>query len=321
MASVVIAGNTSGSVTLDAPAVAGTTVLTLPATSGTVVTTATTTGISGSAISTGTVAVSVGGTGVTTTTAYGVLAGGTTATGAFQNIGTGTTNQVLTSNGPGALPSFQAAAGGSIQTQVFTAPGTWTKPSSVSQVRVTVVGGGGGGGGGGYSGSGQRGGGCGGMAGYAQAIVPVAAPVGVTVGAGGTGGAILTAGGAGGTSSFGPAVSVTGGGAGPLGSGTPSPSFAPAGAAGAGTISSGTTLRNYSKPILTNSGASSVPLNTGYSDSISQGIQLTNNNPTAITFSTSAVYGAGFGGAGGNVDANQVGGGGIGGVIIVEWVG
>jgi hypothetical protein len=39
MASVVIAGNTSGSVTLDAPAVAGTTVLTLPAVTGTFITT------------------------------------------------------------------------------------------------------------------------------------------------------------------------------------------------------------------------------------------------------------------------------------------
>jgi len=38
MSSVVIAGDTSGTVTLDAPAVAGSTVLTLPATSGTVVT-------------------------------------------------------------------------------------------------------------------------------------------------------------------------------------------------------------------------------------------------------------------------------------------
>jgi len=41
MSSVVIAGDTSGTVTLDAPAVAGTTVITLPATSGTVVVTAT----------------------------------------------------------------------------------------------------------------------------------------------------------------------------------------------------------------------------------------------------------------------------------------
>jgi hypothetical protein len=37
MSSVVISGNTSGTITLDAPAVAGTTVLTLPATSGTVI--------------------------------------------------------------------------------------------------------------------------------------------------------------------------------------------------------------------------------------------------------------------------------------------
>lgn len=40
MSSIVVAGNTSGSVTLTAPDVAGTTTLTLPATSGTVITTA-----------------------------------------------------------------------------------------------------------------------------------------------------------------------------------------------------------------------------------------------------------------------------------------
>jgi hypothetical protein len=42
MSSVIIAGNTSGTITLDAPAVAGTTTLTLPTTSGTVLTTAST---------------------------------------------------------------------------------------------------------------------------------------------------------------------------------------------------------------------------------------------------------------------------------------
>jgi hypothetical protein len=42
MSAVVIAGDTSGSITLDAPAVAGTTTLTLPATSGTVLTSTTT---------------------------------------------------------------------------------------------------------------------------------------------------------------------------------------------------------------------------------------------------------------------------------------
>lgn len=53
MASVVIAGDTSGTVTLAAPAVAGTTTLTLPTANGTVLTTAST-GISASNITTGT---------------------------------------------------------------------------------------------------------------------------------------------------------------------------------------------------------------------------------------------------------------------------
>lgn len=55
-----------------------------------------------------------GGTGVTTlTTAYGVLCAGTTATGAVQTIASlGSAGQVLTSNGAGALPSFQASGGG-----------------------------------------------------------------------------------------------------------------------------------------------------------------------------------------------------------------
>ena len=66
MAAVVITGDTSGSVTLQAPAVAGTTTLTLPSTSGTVLTTASTTGISGGAISSGTVAEAYGGTGTST---------------------------------------------------------------------------------------------------------------------------------------------------------------------------------------------------------------------------------------------------------------
>jgi len=70
-----------------------------------------------------------------------------------------------------------ASAGGQVQSELFTAPGTWTKPASCTQVRVTVIGAGGGG----SPGSGNPG-----------------------------------AGGPGGTSSFGSLVSATGGnGAGP----------------------------------------------------------------------------------------------------------
>lgn len=97
-------------------------------------------------------------------------------------VSAGTSGQFLTSGGPGAGVSWTSAAGGSIQSQVFAAPGTWTKPSTVTQVRVTVIGGGG------SSGTGTNGG------------LP---------------------GNAGGTSSFGPLVSATGGGAGQSGTTAP----------------------------------------------------------------------------------------------------
>lgn len=51
-----------------------------------------------------------GGTGLATATAYAVLCGGTTATGAHQSIASvGTSGQALTSNGVGALPTFQTS--------------------------------------------------------------------------------------------------------------------------------------------------------------------------------------------------------------------
>lgn len=54
-----------------------------------------------------------GGTGLSSLTAYGLIAAGTTSTGNFQQIGLGTSGHVLTSNGPGALPTFQAIAASS----------------------------------------------------------------------------------------------------------------------------------------------------------------------------------------------------------------
>lgn len=53
-----------------------------------------------------------GGTGVSSLTAYAPIFGGTTSTGAVQSGTVGTTGQVLTSNGAGALPTFQTASGG-----------------------------------------------------------------------------------------------------------------------------------------------------------------------------------------------------------------
>jgi hypothetical protein len=60
---------------------------------------------------TGALPVANGGTGVATATAYSVVFAGTTSTGAFQAAaGPDTATHVLTSNGAGALPTFQAPA-------------------------------------------------------------------------------------------------------------------------------------------------------------------------------------------------------------------
>lgn len=80
--------------------------------SGNVIVTGGSTGIttsgSGHTISlTGTLNVAHGGTGDTSFTAYSVITGGTTSTAPLQNVsGVGTLNQILTSNGAGALPSW-----------------------------------------------------------------------------------------------------------------------------------------------------------------------------------------------------------------------
>ena len=81
---------------------------------------------------TGTLPVGNGGTANTTFTAYSVICAGTTSAGALQNVsGLGSSGQVLTSNGTGALPTWQAAAAGGV-TSVGLADnsGTWTVGST-----------------------------------------------------------------------------------------------------------------------------------------------------------------------------------------------
>jgi hypothetical protein len=89
---------------------------------------------------TGTLPVANGGTGRTTNTAYAVICGGTTTGGAEQSIASvGTTGQVLTSNGAGALPTFQTPAGGAafpsgtrMSFQQTSAPTGWTKDTTAA---------------------------------------------------------------------------------------------------------------------------------------------------------------------------------------------
>ena len=255
-----------------------------------------------------TLAVSNGGTGQTTlTTAYGVLAAGTTATGALQNIGTGTSTQVLTSNGPGVLPSFQAAAAGGFSNMtVYASPGTFTTPSTTTRIKVTVVGGGGGGAGGSGANAGTGGGG-GGTAIY---VGPVTAstPYAVTVGTGGTGGIAATPGVAGGTSSFGPLASATGGTAGAAGG---APSSNPGVAGGAG--SAGTLLFTGSR-----GGPNFTATSLGGPSFLGAGGGATNTNGGAASAGTN--YGGGGGGAGGGSGGSPaIAAAGAGGVVIVEF--
>ena len=86
-----------------------------------------------------------GGTGVSSATAYSVLCGGATSTGAFQSVsGLGASGEVLTSNGAGALPTWQATpaffgSGTRLLFQQTTAPTGWTKVTTFNDVALRVV--------------------------------------------------------------------------------------------------------------------------------------------------------------------------------------
>jgi hypothetical protein len=91
---------------------------------------------------TGTLPVANGGTGAASATAYAVQCGGTTSTGAHQSVASvGTAGQVLTSNGAGALPTFQTSGGatitGSTANSTFYIVGTTSTSGSLSTASIS----------------------------------------------------------------------------------------------------------------------------------------------------------------------------------------
>jgi hypothetical protein len=167
-----------------------------------------------------TIPVANGGTGQTTYTNGQLLIGNTTGntlTKATLTAGTG----ITITNGAGSISIAASGGGGGGFTamQVFTSNGTFTVPTGITTVKVTVVGGGGGGGAG-QCAPGGAGGGGGTAIEYITGLTP-GGTVTVTVGAAGTSGGSFSTGqpgGAGGTSSFGAFCSATGGGGGAGGS-------------------------------------------------------------------------------------------------------
>ena len=191
-----------------------------------------------------------------------------------------------------------------VREQLFASSGSWVAPAGVTRVQVIVIGGGGGGGGARSSGGGgPNAGGAGGFGGVAignYAVTPGSTYT-VTVGAGGTGGAIDNNGTSGGTSSFGALLSATGGAAGNI-----------LGAEGADGAGSSGTIRNMSVRYNAPTPFIGDP-NRGNGAGVTANI--------AWTISIAVAPGArGFGGTLSGSTPNNDAAGACNGIVYVQWV-
>lgn len=275
----------------------------------------------------GTAVVAGGGTGLTSLVAYAVMAGGTTSTGNVQQVsGLGNSGQVLTSNGAGALPTWQANANLNITTvaiTVFTNSGSYAKAANLQYAIVEVVGGGAGGGGNAINSTTSVSvGGGGGAGGYTKGVFAasaLSASETVTIGSGGAGGPGINGGGNGGATSFGSHLSVNGGSGGGASAQITTYSVAPGGAGGSINVAGSYSIQGlgggYGAAFAAVSGDCFFLSGAGGSSPLGAGGPPIGNNSTG---NGASGYGAGGGGGTGIQTGGGTGGGsGSGGICII----
>ena len=272
---------------------------------------------------TGTLAVARGGTGGSSHTPYAVLCGGTTSTSAVQSIASvGTTGQVLTSNGAGALPTFQSVAGSTgrlINVRVFKTSGTYTPTVGMTHCIIQCTGGGGAGGGAPSNPTSASAAGGGGSGGFSESYVTsgtIGGSQAVTIGAGGTG-VSNGNGNAGGNTSVGAIVIALGGSGAPVAGAIGSVVQFYIGAAGGGVGTGNVTFAGSPGDNgVGGSGATQTISGSGGNSCFGGGgaSVTANNNGTSATANSGAggSGGASFGGGG-----NRAGGNGGSGVVII----
>lgn len=274
---------------------------------------------------TGTLPVGNGGTGAATLTANNVILGNGTSAPLF--VAPSTTGNVLTSNGTTWTSAAPSSTFIGSQGQVFTSSGTFTVPTGVTAVKVTVVGGGGNGG----NNTSANATACGGGGGGGVAVRYV---TGLTPG----GTQTVTVGGVAGTSSFGAFASATGGAS--VGANTAAGGAGGTGSSGTYNIAGGTGGTGNGAFNVNGSGAGAgaggsngesgffISFTIGcssyyFADATvgATGVFGRGGNGVTYTVAGGAAngFGNGGGGAGGSSCAAVSGGAGTGGVVIVEW--
>lgn len=273
---------------------------------------------------TGTLPIANGGTGQTGTPANGeVLIGN--GTGFTKSTITAGTNISVT-NTAGGITIANTASGGLGGMQVFTANGTFTIPSGVTNVKVTIVGGGGGG----ASGSSAGGGGGAGGGACIKFLTGLTSgnTLSVTVGSAGSGGSsgYYNSGGTGGTSSVASGtqtittLSATGGAGGKF---YYASNTSPYGAGSQGGIGSNGNMNirgGGGSPAPTLYGGNYVQIG-GFGGGSILGGQGYMNSTTATPANGASGSAYGGGGTGGYSDGCTLysGGAGATGIVIFEW--